>query len=485
MTGLASAGRRTPGSAWPAAATALAGAAFAAVGGALIAAGSHLPLAFLLAGTTALAIARFRFAALLLLLLLIPLDRVLIEFLFATGGLLFLVAVTRRLPAPWLSAPWIAFVLLALLSTSWTPGFGDAPSPRNLPVVGWEYLAPTSTAANEWLVMALALAAFLLTARYVRDRRRVEIVVGVILAGAVWPILKGLQQLAQSNYHPAEQATTYQPRSHYNAIQSIFEHPNPFGFYLVLVLIFAIVAIFEVRRAALRVALGILIALAGVCLLNTYTRSAWLAFAVAVVVLGAWRYRSLLLVGIALLPLAGFAAPGAVKQVGQRFGDLASQGESHESNSWDWRREQWTRMIRFGKEKPLTGQGFGSYQRLTVDEFGLEDNRFRTAAAGGTGLGFTAHNDYVKTFVELGWPGLILWAGVLLALVATMVRAARIPAVAPWAVAVGVVGLVVLGLSYSDNVQAGYSVVFFTLFAASAGAVVGAAFPRSQDQLAG
>lgn len=485
MTGFTSAPRlglsRLPETAWV-----VVGAVVAAVGGALVADGSKLPLDFALAGTTAILIARFRFAALLALVVIAPLDKAFIQFLVVTGGVLYLAFAMRRLPAPYLSVPWLAFVLIALMSVPWTPSVDDLASPRFVPGLGSEYLSPTSTEADQWLVLAFALVMFLLAAQFVREVSRVQIMVGAVIATSAYPILKGLQQLATSSYHPAEQANTYQPRSNYNAIESTFAHPNPFAFYLTLVLVVAIVAFIEMRRPQWRVPLGVLILAAGVCLLNTYTRSAWLAFAAGLLLLGIWRYRILILVGAVMLPLAGYAAPSAVREVSKRFGDLTSKSEAHERNSWDWRREQWGRMWHWGSERPFTGQGFGSYQETTVKEFGYLDSRFSTLPAGpGSGRGLTAHNDYVKTFVELGWPGLLLWIAVMLGLVGAMVAAARAPGLAPWATGVGVVAVVAAGIGYADNLQAGYGVVFFSLMAALAGAITGAASARSQHQSPG
>jgi hypothetical protein len=47
------------------------------------------------------------------------------------------------------------------------------------------------------------------------------------------------------------------------------------------------------------------------------------------------------------------------------------------------------------------------------------------------------------------------------------------------------VAVVAAGISYADNVQAGYSVAFFSLMAVLAGAIAGAASARSQHRAAG
>jgi O-antigen ligase len=133
-------------------------------------------------------------------------------------------------------------------------------------------------------------------------------------------------------------------------------------------------------------------------------------------------------------------------------------------------------MTHFGDQKPLTGQGFGSYQRLTVKEFGFQDGTFSTiATAPGRGIvsiGFAAHNDYVKLYVETGALGVLLWVAVLVGLVLTAASAARVPELRPWAVAVAGLGIAFALMSASDNIQ-GYAVPLALLFALT-GALAGA-----------
>jgi putative inorganic carbon (hco3(-)) transporter len=218
---------------------------------------------------------------------------------------------------------------------------------------------------------------------------------------------------------------------------------------------------------------------AGFCLLETYTRAAWIGFAIAVICLGAMRYRSLFVGGVLALVIASFAFPGTVHKVNQRFGDLSSQSESASNSSWAWRTGEWRRMLHFGYDRPLTGQGFDSYTRLTVKEFGTEDPHYTTLVDPShpavSARGFAAHNDYVRMFVEMGVPGLLLWIGVLTGLATTAWRLRRIEALAPWAAASASIVLALLVMSASDNIQ-GYTVVLVypaTLVGALVGVSVG------------
>jgi O-antigen ligase len=292
-------------------------------------------------------------------------------------------------------------------------------------------------------------------------------VFGVVVATGAYPVLDGLSQLVSGQFVAKDK---------FNAVQGPFDFPNEFGFYLVLVLLLTIVALFELRRPALRIAAGLLALGTLVALQHTYTRSAWIGFALAFLLLAIVQYRRLILVALVALGLALVAAPSAVDSVQQRFGDLASQNATSSRNSLDWRRGEWARMTHFGDEKPLTGQGFGSYQRLTVKEFGYQDGSFstiQTSARGGiSSVGFAAHNDYVKLYVETGVPGLLLWVAVLIGLVITAASAARVPELRPWAMAVAALGVAFALMSASDNIQ-GYGVPVAILFALT-GALAGA-----------
>jgi O-antigen ligase len=214
-----------------------------------------------------------------------------------------------------------------------------------------------------------------------------------------------------------------------------------------------------------------LLAAGCVCLFLTYTRSGWIGFGLAVLVMGALRHRKLILAAPVLLVAAAIALPGATDKVQKRFGDLTSQSEAASENSWSWRTGQWRKMLPYGTDKPLTGEGFGRYSELTVKRFGYQDRQYPTIVVDSEGhlsKGFSAHNDYVKMFVELGVPGLVLWTAVLVGMLSVALAARRVPELAGPAAAVAAIAAMLMAVSVSDNVQ-GYSVVLAAAFAVCGG----------------
>jgi O-antigen ligase len=208
------------------------------------------------------------------------------------------------------------------------------------------------------------------------------------------------------------------------------------------------VTLLETRSTRVRAGLAVLLLGAGICFFLTYTRSAWIGFAAALLILGIFRYRWMITFGSVALLAAALAFPGAVNTV---------QGRFNNPGSLTWRTGEWNAILPYGFHHPLIGTGFGSYQADTVREFGYENPRYPTLVLPNPATaqkGFTAHNDYVRMLVELGYPGLVLWSLVLLFLLGSLIRAARSPAVRPLAVGLAAVMAGLIVVSYADNVQA-------------------------------
>jgi O-Antigen ligase len=390
----------------------------------------------------------------------------LIEILLAASCVVLLPRL-RRAPGRLLLFPLAAFLLFALPGIDFDASQAAGAHPFVIPGLGWEFLARPSPEFVDWIRVAFAFGLALLAALSVTSVRKARLVFAVVVLAGIHPVLVGLSQLVSG---------TYTAKGGFNSVQGPFDFPNEFGFYLVVVLVLSIVGLFEFRQRLLRIAAALISLGALIALQHTYTRSAWIGFALAFLVLALFQYRRLILVAVLVLAVAFVAAPSAVDSVQARFGDLGSQNAVNSKNSLKWRRGEWARMTHFGDEKPLTGQGFGAYERLTVKEFGFQDGTFSTIETapgrGIVGVGFAAHNDYVKLYVETGVPGLALWIAVLVGVVLTAASAARVPELRPWAVAVAGLAAAFALMSASDNIQ-GYAVPVAILFALT-GALAGA-----------
>ena len=421
--------------------------------------GASPTLAFDLAvvAVAAVAIATRPYALLIGITLVAAQPRESFTYLFLCAGALAVIARAPKLPGKRVIIPLLLLLLVAVPSLPLlpSPDEGEVATHLYLPLLGIEYARKPSFELQAWLNLASVLVAFCLAGWAVRDVRRMQGVVLAIVASAVVPITSGAVQLATGD-------TVTRNNSSLKAIEGPFSHPNYFAFYLVVVLVVAIAVFFESRSLALRIGVACVVVSGTAALFFTYTRAAWIGFALALLGMALLRYRRLLIVAAVGLLLAVLVAPGAAKEAQQRFGDLTSRSEANDENSWDWRVGQWEVMLPYGFEKPLTGQGGESYSRVTVREFGHSHPRYSTVRQPEKGVfsavGFTAHNDYVKTFVEVGVPGLVLWVLALWGLASIAWRARRVPGVEGAATAVVACVASLMVISVSDNIQA-YTVV--------------------------
>lgn len=396
---------------------------------------------------------RWPYLLLLLVLLVAAVDNQTLELATLIGGGVAVALGGRRVLRSPVAISFAVLLLLAVRELPLHPAFADGARPAELylPGVGWPYLGTPSNALIAWWRLAFVLVAFALGAWLIRDRKRLLLAVAAVLVGAVYPVAVGLQQWVTGDLVAKSGSDT-------KAVEGPFTFPNYFAFYLLSVLVIGTVALIETRDKRLRVAIGGLLVAALTCFVLTYTRSAWIGFAGALALLGLLRYRWLIPVGLIAVATAIVAFPSSVDSVSARFGDLSSQSPEHSTSSWVWRTGQWKRMIPRGLEHPLAGTGFGSYEAETVKEFGFQTPEYLTLQdphhPDASPKGFTAHNDYVRMLVELGIPGVTLWALVLLLLLAGTWRYVRAPGVGPYAAGVTVLVAAIVGVSFADNIQA-------------------------------
>ena len=449
----------------------LVAAALALVGGALVGASAQIAFDVVLVGTAVAVFANRPFAVVVALLVLLPALKgapfdqrsVFLNALTAAAGVVTLLFVVPKSPAKRVLLPLGLLLLIAVPTIRVLPGANELVSDFHLrlPYVGQPYLRTPSNAVQDLLRLTSVFVVLGLAAWTVRTRDRLEIVTVALLVSAIIPIVTAFHQLATGT------TVTRPGIDSPPAVEGTFTHPNHFAFYLVVVLTVALCRLLDTQRLFTRVWLIALMAAAGACLFLTYTRSGWIGFGVAVLVVGLLRHRALLLAAPVVLVAAAVALPGAADKVQQRFGDLTSQSESAAENSWAWRTGQWSRMLPYGWQRPVTGEGFGSYPAMTIKRFGVYDPKYPTYTRTREGTltgGFTAHNDYVKMFVEMGVPGVVLWCLVLTGIFGVALSARRVPALAGPATALAATAVMLMAVSASDNLQ-GYSVVLLGVFA--------------------
>lgn len=243
--------------------------------------------------------------------------------------------------------------------------------------------------ASRWVFLTV----FVLTLEnLVFDERAAKRVTLAVAISAVVPLIMGVLQFQTSDLVSSDGI----PR-----IQGSFSHPNTYAFYLVVVGLILISILRHLTPRLRNVAAGLLGAVL-LSLLATYSRTSYVAFLVGLVVVIILGRRRGLMIVAGLAVAAALLFPGVadrLNEVGQATTVRGTAGDS-----LAWRFDYWQDIIGVGEGHRITGLGLGVASDLT--EQGREP-----------------HNDFVRAFVEVGWIGLIAFAGLMLALGKRVMRA--------------------------------------------------------------
>lgn len=243
---------------------------------------------------------------------------------------------------------------------------------------------PTASLIESVRVSAALLMLLVLT-RLMTDSSIVSRVLIAVYASAVVPLsFAVLQLLLGGARHIGD----------FGRIQGTFDHPNPFGIYLTFLIVMG-VALLPHVTPRLRVPLIVLLVLCGAFLFLTYTRSAWIAAVIGVVIVGALQSRRLAVLTVVVVGCMAVLVPS----ISSRFGDLGhtTQYSGAAANSLTWRFEYWGDLISLANSSPITG-------------IGLKVIQFQTLAAK------NAHDDFLRTYVEMGFMGLFAYIALLIGL---------------------------------------------------------------------
>ncbi|MGD1033910.1 MAG: hypothetical protein ABR977_05720 [Candidatus Dormibacteria bacterium] len=154
------------------------------------------------------------------------------------------------------------------------------------------------------------------------DRASIERMIAAIYLSAVVPV--GYTLVLIATHH--SQFTS----GGFARFEGTFAQPNPFAIYLTMLIVMG-VAIFPHLRRRNKVLMTALLLGCVIALYSTFTRSAWLACIVAVVVVACLGRRRLLLGGLVVGAIVSLVA---VPTIAQRFADLG-QGPDHRHRAGD------------------------------------------------------------------------------------------------------------------------------------------------------
>lgn len=321
-----------------------------------------------------------------------------------------------------------------------------------------------STSAPEWARLGAVMLMFAVLERLARAPGGSRRQYAAAFLSLLVPLTVSAYQFFSGNIPETDSASG---DGTFARVTGTLTHPNSLAMYLMFLIIPG-VALVPRLRGWRRAGLVALLAAACGILLTTYGRGAWLGTAAGVLLVTWLTRRSYAVIALVVLALLAVSPP-----VQSRFADVTAAAEaepapgklsttSHDSATW--RVQHWRDAVRLVQDRPVTGLGPGMVRSLSAD-------------------GKSTHNDYLRSYLELGWLGVLAYAAFLANLVAVARRAlrrARTPL--DRSIAVGFAGALVgfLMVSVSDNVISQSVVLWYLAVSAAAASAVAAGFTHTR-----
>ncbi len=347
----------------------------------------------------------------------------------------------------------LVFIPVALVWIAGDVRAGRRSTPTTLPSVLLVCAACVSVIGSadragtmvETLRVTSGLVMLELLQRFITTRAQLVRLLGALAISLIVPVAAGLQQFR--NHQGVDIGG-------FIRIAGTLHHPNPYSIYLLLILL-TLVAVFQHVDLDAKILLTLVIVPSALTLMLTYTRTAYIVFAVGIVVIGLLQSKKMLV----MLAAFGVALVLLNPTVVARFSDLSSadtKASGATANSLVWRFEYWGETVKLAGSKPVTGIGLGMVRRTTAEQK-------------------QPHNDFVRAAAETGVLGLISYIWLLGALVLVARRSLRrAPHGLPRGVAVGFMAVVTATILASIVSNVLSQVVLLWYVAAITGAAVGA-----------
>ncbi|MCF7820783.1 MAG: O-antigen ligase family protein [Candidatus Pacebacteria bacterium] len=179
-----------------------------------------------------------------------------------------------------------------------------------------------------------------------------------------------------------------------------FAHPNMLAFYLFFTIAVSLfVFLYGFKKNILSYFYAFLGLLFFIPLVLTYTRGAWLALIIFLIIIGIFKFRKILLVSVLFFALMYLSMPSLYYRVNNAF------AINNYDSSIAWRLQLYQDSWAYAQDKPVLGYGAGNANVV------ISENRSPYLGSS------EPHNDYLKTLLETGYVGLISYLALLAVLV--------------------------------------------------------------------
>jgi O-antigen ligase len=253
---------------------------------------------------------------------------------------------------------------------------------------------------RHWFRLAMPISVYFLVLQSFQTEEQINRLKEVLLLSSIVPLSMGIYQIFYGIPESSELYAIYK-RVDLNRIIGSFPHPNWYAAYLVILIPLVISFYSENRKAVNKLFYLILLGGMLISLFCTYTRVAWAAFLASLTILGTARFKriyvSLILVLLTLFLLIPSLNQAFLKRI-QLDSSFYGRFSLNQLSFYLF------------SQKPVLGQGLGTYQLFSAEAFG------KSLPTYGREMGVGSHNDYLRFLSETGMTGFLAYLFLLYSL---------------------------------------------------------------------
>jgi len=242
-------------------------------------------------------------------------------------------------------------------------------------------------AIEEWIRLFSLFMLFLLIQNVVKSEEQIDKFLKIMFLSLPIPLIAGYLQIIIK-----PEATYF--RTGMQRIYGTCIHPNHYALYLGLFLIIAITFYLEEKNKNY----GLLIPIILIPFIATFSLTGLLMLGIAITVLGLTKFKKLIVLSLPIILILSLTIPSIQQRLIKLLNmDIVKEIQSGETTtSLSWRVYWWSHYVDEVKAKPFLG--YGLHMAELIDP---KENK--------GGIIYAPHNDLLRTSVEMGFIGLLVY----------------------------------------------------------------------------
>lgn len=234
--------------------------------------------------------------------------------------------------------------------------------------------------------VSYALLAFIVMDE-IKNEQEAKSLINCIIASALLLAIAGFMQLIV--YPDLKALEEYGWDPHINRLVSTWLDPNFIGGFFAMVIAITLSLFFSTKKLSDKIALLTIVAILGIALFLTYSRSAYIALAVSILVIGVLRSRTMLITCVVLFIIGVNVSPRAAERLeglATSVQSLISQSAQNPDPTARLRIKSWEQTLTLIQKRPIQGSGYNTLKYVNYQEGFVEDTDIHSASGSDASL---------------------------------------------------------------------------------------------------